>query len=93
MWLKEEGFKDLISIWWQSFTVRGTSNNVLMEKIKALKVKLKIWNKEVFGMVEANKKATLVKVSHWDNVESRRPLFATELEERLMALEELKKGL
>ena len=63
----------------------------MMEKIKALKVKLKVWNKEVFGMVETNKKTTLVKVSHWDNVESQRPLFAIDLKERLIALEEFKK--
>ena len=62
-----------------------------MEKTKALKENLKVWNKEVFGMVEANKKAALVKVSHWDNVESQRPLCTTELEERLIALEEFKK--
>ena len=63
MWLKEKGFKDLIRVWWQSFTFRGISSYVLMEKIKALKENLKVWNEEVFGMVEANKKETLIKVS------------------------------
>ena len=62
-----------------------------MEKTKALKENLKVWNKEVFGMVEANKKSALVKVSQWDNVESQRPLCTFELEERLIALEEFKK--
>ena len=59
MWIKEEGFKDLIREWWQSFEFRGTSSYVLMEKIKPLKSKLKVWNKEVFGRVEENKKKAL----------------------------------
>ena len=63
MWIKEEGFKDLIRDWWKSFEFRGTSNYVLMEKIKALKSKLKIWNKYVFGRVEENKKNALSKVA------------------------------
>ena len=64
----------------------------MMEKTKALKENLKVWNNEVYGMVDANKKETLVKVSHWDNVESQRPLNTIELEERLIALESLKNG-
>ena len=70
MWIKEEGFKDLIRDWWQSFEYRGTSSYVLMEKIKALKSKLKIWNKEMFGRVEENKKNALSKVAAWDKLEN-----------------------
>ena len=91
MWLKEKGFKDLIRVWWQSFTFRGTNSYVLMEKTKALKENLNVWNKEAFGMVETNKKVALIKVSHWDNVDSQRPLCTIELEEVLIALEEFKK--
>ena len=35
MWLKVEGFKELIRDWWQSFEFRGTCSYVLMEKTKA----------------------------------------------------------
>ena len=69
MWIKEEGFKDLIRDWWQSFEFRGTNSYVLMEKIKSLKSKLKIWNKDVFGRVEENKKNALSKVAAWDDLE------------------------
>ena len=41
-----------------------------MEKIKALKSKLKIWNKEMFGRVEENKKNALSKVAAWDKLEN-----------------------
>ena len=47
-WLKVEGFKNLIDEWWDSLVFRGTSSFVLGKKLKALKHKLKIWNKEVF---------------------------------------------
>ena len=91
MWIKEEGFKDLIKVWWQSLEFRGTSSYVLMEKIKAIKNLLKTWNKEVFGRVEENKKSALAKVAAWDAIESERPLSPEELGTRMIALEEFKK--
>ena len=57
MWLEVEGFKELIRDWWWSFEFRGTYSYVLMEKIKAPKVKLKAWNKGVFGNVDDQKKS------------------------------------
>ena len=91
MWLKEEGFKELIKGWWQSFEFRGTSSFVLMEKIKALKCKLKAWNKEVFGNVEEHKKSALKKVAWWKDIESKRSLSARELEDRVAAMMDFKK--
>ena len=41
MWLKLEGFHNLIDGWWKSFVFRGTNSFLLMEKLKALKCKLK----------------------------------------------------
>ena len=73
MWIKE-GFKDLIKDWWQSLRFNGLKSFILLEKVKALKAKIKIWNKEVFGKVEVNKKAALVKVAYWDEMEGHRPL-------------------
>ena len=40
---------------------------ILTEKLKALKIKLKDWNSEVFGKVGVNKRLALDKVSYWDN--------------------------
>ena len=54
MWLKEERFKELLKGWWQGFNCSGSYSFVLLEKLKALKVKLKNWNKEVFGKVGVN---------------------------------------
>ena len=91
MWIKEEGFKDLIKVWWQRLEFRGTSSYVLTEKMKAIKNLLKIWNKEVFGRVEENKKSALAIVADWDNLESERPLSSEELGTRMTAVEDFKK--
>ena len=59
MWLKAKGFKNLIDDWWKSFEFRGVSSFVVTEKLKALKSKIKCWNKEVFGRVEVRKNQAL----------------------------------
>ena len=64
-----------------------------MEKIKALKSKLKNWSKEVFRRVEENKKNALSKVADWDDLENQRSLSLAEVEARPVAMEELKKWL
>ena len=48
MWLKAEGFKDLLKGWWQGLSFQGSASFILAEKLKGLKGKLKVWNKEVF---------------------------------------------
>ena len=42
MWLKSEGFKDLLKGWWQGLSFKGSASFVLAEKLKGLKVKLKV---------------------------------------------------
>ena len=64
-----------------------------MEKLKALKILLKAWNKDVFARVEENKKLTLTKVAVWDNIESKRPLSSEEWEARSTTMEDFKKWL
>ncbi|RVW76231.1 hypothetical protein CK203_048920 [Vitis vinifera] len=62
MWLKVEGFLDLIRSWWREIEVRGTASYRLAAKTKELKQKLKVWNREVFGHLEDNKRAALQQV-------------------------------
>ena len=63
MWLKFEGFKELLKWWWQSLKFHGTYICILAAKLKALKCILKVWNKEVFGRVEIKKKEAFSGVS------------------------------
>ena len=74
MWLKEEGFKNLINEWWCSLEIRGSGSYVLTEKLKAIKVQLKNWNKNYFGRVEERKKEALKNLKEWDGLEVVRPV-------------------
>ena len=49
LWLKVEGFKDLMRSWWQGMSVSGRVSYKLATKLKAIKQNLKVWNREVFG--------------------------------------------
>ena len=42
--------------------VRGSASFKLTAKLKELKQKLKVWNREVFGSLECNKDAALQQV-------------------------------
>jgi hypothetical protein len=49
MWLKVEGFVDLVKQWWESYVFQGTPSFVFARKLKGLKLDLKRWNEEEFG--------------------------------------------
>lgn len=78
MWLKEVGFKNQIEAWWKEKTVKGTSSFIISEKLKALKQKLKRWNKE-FGKVEKRKKSAILKSKDREEVEAQRALTLSEM--------------
>ena len=91
MWLKFEGFKDLLRGWWQSLHFSGSFGFVLASKLKALKGILRVWNKEVFDRVDLKKKEALSRISFWDDLEKEKVLSLEEAEEREKAREEYKK--
>ena len=78
MWLKVEGFKDLMRSWWQGMSVSGRASYKLATKLKVIKQNLKFWNREVFGNLESNKLVALQQVEYWDQVESERRLTEEE---------------
>ncbi|RVX18032.1 putative ribonuclease H protein [Vitis vinifera] len=55
---------------------------ILAEKLNALKVILKSWNKDVIGKVGMNKRLALDKVAFWDTQEKMRILSMEKLEAR-----------
>ena len=67
---------------------RGRASFKLNAKLKELKQKLKVWNREVFGRLECNKDAALQLVEHWDRMEGERSLT----EEELACKKEAKEG-
>ncbi|KAL6325531.1 hypothetical protein AAG906_023376 [Vitis piasezkii] len=47
MWLKEEGFKDVLQTWWEGLNFSRSASFVFAAKLHALKSLLKNWNREV----------------------------------------------
>ncbi|RVW52771.1 hypothetical protein CK203_076652 [Vitis vinifera] len=80
MWLKVEGFKDLLKSWWEGDSFSGSSSFILVEKLKVLKSKLKEWNRDIFGRVEYRKNLALEQVEFWDAKEKNSILSLEELE-------------
>ena len=91
MWMKENGFKDLLRSWWMGFQFGGSFNFTLFEKLKALKASLKIWNRKVFGNIIARKELAIKHMVLWDSVEGDRVLSTEEQNLIKQALEEYKK--
>ncbi|KAF5186636.1 hypothetical protein FRX31_023777 [Thalictrum thalictroides] len=52
MWLEEPNCLLNIKEWWNSFQVEGRASYKWWMKVKLLKDKLKVWNREEFGVVE-----------------------------------------
>lgn len=91
MWLKFEGFKDLLRNWWQGLHFFESFSFILASKLKALKGILKVWNKEVFGRVEIKKNEALSRVSFWHDLEKDKELSLEEAEKREKARDVYKK--
>ncbi|RVX17539.1 hypothetical protein CK203_003885 [Vitis vinifera] len=82
MWLKVDDFKGLLQGWWQGIEVRGRTSFRLASKLKVLKQKIKVWNREVFRRLEVNKNSALQQLEYWDGVESERSLSIVETEQK-----------
>ena len=56
MWLKAKGFVERVQQWWNGYCFVGSHSFILAQKLKALKVDLKKWNREEFGDLAFRKK-------------------------------------
>ena len=59
MWLKEEGFVEMVQQWWNGYCFSGSLSFILARKLKTLKDDLKKWNKEEFWDLTFRKKCLL----------------------------------
>ncbi|RVW16809.1 Transposon TX1 uncharacterized 149 kDa protein [Vitis vinifera] len=91
MWLKIDGFKDLVRSWWNGYSVEGYSSHCIVEKLKALKKDLKKWNKEVVGNVSFNIAEAFSRLQRWETKENENALTPEDLEAKNLDLEEYKK--
>ena len=91
MWLKIEGFKDLVSSWWNGYSVESYSSHCIAKKLKALKKDLKNLNKEVVGNVSFNRAEAFSCLQCWEAKENENSLIPREAEAKRLALEDYKK--
>ena len=91
MWLKEEGFKEVLRKWWERIQVSGSASFILIEKLKTLKPILRSWNKKVFRQIDSKKQNAWNLMDYWDKEERFRLLSLEEEEARKEAKETYKK--
>ena len=91
MWLKIDGFKDLVRSWWNGYFVEGYSSHCIAEKLKALKKDLKKWNKEVVGNVSFNRAEAYSRLQRWEAKENEISLTPGDVEAKNLAFEDYKK--
>lgn len=63
MWIAHPSFKYLVEAVWQ-LPVYGNPQFILSQKLKALKLRLKDWNKETFGYIKNNISAVESSILH-----------------------------
>jgi len=64
----EPGFKEMVRAKWTSYVAHGDSITKFKDKLKCLKVDLKVWNIDVFGHVETEKKIILKEIKALDTI-------------------------
>jgi hypothetical protein len=88
---KAKGFAGLVKQWWDSYLFQGSPSFVFARKLKALKLKLKKWNEEVFGNVERNKRIIVEDLRAFDVLEEGRALGGEELLKKAKVIRELER--
>ena len=91
MWLKVEGFTNMVDIWWRGYQFEGSSSYVMARKLKALKEDLKQWNRDVFEDVNLKKKALLCELLRLDVKEGSQGLTVWEQEHQEAVQAEVKR--
>ena len=53
VWLKVDGFSELMKSFWGEFKVSGSPSFILAKRLNFLRLRLKEWNKEIFGHLDS----------------------------------------
>ncbi|XP_058733800.1 uncharacterized protein LOC131605468 [Vicia villosa] len=67
-WFKNEDFYSFVVQEWKKLEVRGRGDFVLYEKLKRLKERLRVWNREVFGWIDLKVEEASEKINTLDKV-------------------------
>jgi len=88
MWPGSDGFSGIIDEWWGEARVNGYASYVIANKLKYIKVKLKSWNREVFGDIRTKKFDFLSIINALDAKEESDGLLSDESLQRKDARDE-----
>ncbi|KAK4708772.1 hypothetical protein R3W88_029697 [Solanum pinnatisectum] len=94
MWLEEVGFLEKVKTWWQSYSVNGTPDFILYQKLRYLKKDISNWNIEVFGKIDTNRNRALEELTAIEHVsqtlEEKSKVLCLKLElQKLAKIEEV----
>ena len=78
---------------WPNYEVQGGGMYIFKEKLKKLKVDLKVWNKEIFGNVNQLGEGLQKRINELDIKDEENELDMYEREERRSLLADLNKNL
>ncbi|KAL8508223.1 hypothetical protein ACS0TY_018708 [Phlomoides rotata] len=67
--VKHPNFKDFFESKWCTYQVHGWAAFRLKEKLKCLRNDLKVWNKEVFGVIDKNINDKQREIEVWDRID------------------------
>lgn len=79
MWIRHKDFKPNISSWWADNVPSRWAANKFHLKLKSIKVRVKLWNKEVFGIISVQKQNLIHDISLLDRKEFDRGLSIDEI--------------
>jgi len=63
---------------WKSYSVQGNKIMMFKEKLKLLKIDMKLWNKDVLGNLDTTKKRILQEIEDLDCQDCNRVLMESE---------------
>ncbi|KAG5630486.1 hypothetical protein H5410_002203 [Solanum commersonii] len=81
-WLRTDGFTDRIRKWWDSFDYIGRPDYIPTSKLKALKHRLKEWNRSEQRSLGQQRKNVLEKLDVMENISTDRALTEDEATEK-----------
>ena len=89
-WLLEPGFKEMVGVKWRSYNVQGNNMTKLKDKLKFLKVNLKIWNQDVFGCMDTSKKRFVKEIEVIDNLDDTTSICENAKLRRMVLISQLR---
>jgi hypothetical protein len=66
-WLQHPDFLEVVKNCWEKANIQGKRAYILKEKLKIVKETLKVWNKEVFGIIDLNLEKTVQELNELED--------------------------